>query len=809
MMKLSRVKSFLLLIGIVGLTAIDSSGQLPGQLKGPAVQTLSGPGPSLTPLPVREGLSSLTFAPRNLAVHPRNPELVAYQTWDDLRREERSEKYSNYVTASGVPVRGNGSDIWLVNSRSGEARNLTEKKGSNWGPVWSPDGRFLAFYSNRDGRIGVWVWEQSLKRMRRVTDVEPGPFMILLKTLEWTPDSRQLLVKIFPKNRTREQFLAMPDENSVSKPGAIRLDVYESKPKAQRDEPKLPNRALGVMPAEKLLEFASDLALIDVSTGAVTRIATGFVPAEFWLSPQGDKVAFLNAKKPSASETFLVYDLIVASLKDRGSQVVASDVVQNSLLNAVSWSPQGDWLAYQTFNDETRREWDLGLVSADGRTTRKTGDNQAHFTGWPDPPLWSPDGNWLYINSTDALWKISSQNGAVTEVGKLPGKTIQRIVRRFGGQFWSPDKGRSLVVISRDAQTRGTGLTEIDLVTGASALVYEFQGETNLDLTVGAEGLSEIYSVMEDASSPSDLWAIEAAPGQATGLAPRRMTHLNPVFDEHLLGQSRVIEWRGGDGERLRGALLLPAGYQQNKQYPLIVHVYGGDRLSERVGRFGFTTSPIMNMHFWTTRGYAVLLPDAPLRVGTPMTDLARTVLPGVDKLVEMGIADPQRLAVWGASYGGYSTLALLVQTNRFKAAVCDAGIGSLLTMYGFMPDDSAGRTGWQEWMEARAGRMGGTPWQHRSRYVENSPLFYLDRVETPLLIIQGAKDPGAKDMFSNEIFMSMQRLGKEATYLKYTNGSHTITSFSHEEKVDVLNRMIDWFDKHLKATGKAEGSKQ
>src|SRR5208282_721110 len=139
------------------------------------------------------------------------------------------------------------------------------------------------------------------------------------------------------------------------------------------------------------------------------------------------------------------------------------------------------------------------------------------------------------------------------------------------------------------------------------------------------------------------------------------------------------------------------------------------------------------------TRGYAVLLPDAPQRLGTPMIDLAKTVLPGVTKVIEMGIADPERLGIMGHSYGGYSVLCLIVQTRRFKAAVMSGGFGDLFADYGSI--DQLGNSFGVASEEKGQGLMDGTPWDFRDRYLENSPFFYLDRVETPLLILHGSND--------------------------------------------------------------------
>jgi dipeptidyl aminopeptidase/acylaminoacyl peptidase len=203
------------------------------------------------------------------------------------------------------------------------------------------------------------------------------------------------------------------------------------------------------------------------------------------------------------------------------------------------------------------------------------------------------------------------------------------------------------------------------------------------------------------------------------------------------------------------------------------------------------------NMQMFATRGYAVLLPNAPQHLGTPMTDLMKTVIPGVDKAVELGIADPEKIGVMGISYGGYSTLALIVQTTRFKAAVMINGYGDLLGHYGQLKSD--GTSYGLPNMETGQGLMGGTPWEYRSRYVENSPIFYLDKVQTPILIISATEDSAVSDFLGDQVFVALRRLGKEAAYAKYIGEDHGPLYWSYANQVDYLNRITQWFDEHLK----------
>src|SRR5262249_35117530 len=156
--------------------------------------------------------------------------------------------------------------------------------------------------------------------------------------------------------------------------------------------------------------------------------------------------------------------------------------------------------------------------------------------------------------------------------------------------------------------------------------------------------------------------------------------------------------------------------YAEGERYPLIVWVYGGVFLSNQFDHFGLGSEGPFNMQILATRGYAVLMPDAPQNMGTPMVDLAKAVLPGVDKVIEMGVADPERLGVMGHSYGSYSTLSLIVQTKRFKAALAADGSGDLISAYGQM--DAQGGALQTSILEAGQGLMGGPPWEFPQRYI-------------------------------------------------------------------------------------------
>jgi dipeptidyl aminopeptidase/acylaminoacyl peptidase len=245
-------------------------------------------------------------------------------------------------------------------------------------------------------------------------------------------------------------------------------------------------------------------------------------------------------------------------------------------------------------------------------------------------------------------------------------------------------------------------------------------------------------------------------------------------------------------GEHLQGTLLLPPHATPGVPLPLVVWVYGGSMGSDSRNRYGFGWGPTFNMQTLATRGYAVLYPDIPIHSGTPVQDLSSAVMPAVNKLIELRIADPERLAVMGQSFGGYNTLSLITHTTRFKAAVITgSGAAELFEGYSRFHSGTAVNIGYYEQGQ---GSMGGTPWELTTRYFENSPFFYLDRVTTPLLIARGTED--AISSGSGAVFTSLQRLHKPVELIEYEHEDHVVQRPANV--IDLWERRIEWLGRYL-----------
>jgi dipeptidyl aminopeptidase/acylaminoacyl peptidase len=191
------------------------------------------------------------------------------------------------------------------------------------------------------------------------------------------------------------------------------------------------------------------------------------------------------------------------------------------------------------------------------------------------------------------------------------------------------------------------------------------------------------------------------------------------------------------------------------------------------------------------------------LVVGRPGESWEKGVTAAANTLIDMGVADPDRLGVHGTSYGGYATVLLLTQTTRFKAAVNISGKVNMVSFYTDSPRLGVRNT---HAPEKSQDRIGGTLWEYPERYLEHSAVLRADRITTPLLCITGDQDPNVPASQSREIYYALRRLGKEVEWVRYVNGAHRPPN-SVPESIDFEQRILAWYDKYLKAEQKKNES--
>jgi dipeptidyl aminopeptidase/acylaminoacyl peptidase len=295
---------------------------------------------------------------------------------------------------------------------------------------------------------------------------------------------------------------------------------------------------------------------------------------------------------------------------------------------------------------------------------------------------------------------------------------------------------------------------------------------------------STFVFTMSTGDRPAELYVADAG-----FTSVKKVSDLNPWIPAKALPKSELVAYRDTDGKQLYGVLRYPVGYEKGRTYPTIFEIY------ETFFDNGFNARAA----FLANHGYAVFHPSVNLVVGRPGEAWVKGVTSAANKLIEMGIADPDRLGVHGTSYGGYATALLITQTDRFKAAINISGKVNMVSFYTDSPRLGVRNT---HAPEKSQDRIGGTLWEYPERYLEHSAVLRADRIKTPLLNITGDQDPNVPASQSREMYYAMRRLGKEVEWVRYVNGGHRPPN-SNAETLDFEQRILGWYDKHLKKESK------
>lgn len=747
-----------------------------------------------TGLSIEDNLDIRHFAEYTpIAVSP-DGQLVAYT----VRANGRNDGVAtgNYAR-TGTEWFAVAGDVYVVDVATKRSQNLTGGRGNNSLPVWSSDGRFLAFQSDRDpdGQERLWLWDRAANRLRKVSDV-----ILRCEQIAWTPESNELIVTTLPAKYSPSEYarlISADSESGLDHPVAS-IAVFRSNLASRADEVE----KLNSDPWD-LNRYLRGLSLIDRESGRERPIVVGERISRFSLSPDGAEIAYTKPLRfERAGSQQILYDLVSVEVESRKQRTLAPGIKLDYDGSGFSWAPNGKRLSFLTGGPGASSSdcfiAEFAQAAPNLRSVQQGIEAPAHH----QPPLWDKIGNLFYLHQ-GAIWRVPAGRGTSVEFSRIEGWRIRQVFADARGRLWDEKDGpHAAVVIAQETNTKEEGIFSIDLENGR--YVALLKGKLCLTCAnsyllggIGSGGKTLAF-LREDAAHPSDLWTLEVASKSST-----QLTEVNPQFAKYHMGQTQLIKWLSTDGQSLEGVVLLPANYEEGKRYPLVVFVYAGSAPSRYANRFGVIADGPLNMQVLATRGYAVLYPDSPQNVGSPMVDLLKTVLPGVNKVVEMGIADNDRAAVMGFSNGGFSTMALIVQTTRFKAAVEISGMADLVAAYGEM--NRSGSAFATALFEHGQDAVGGTPWEVREKYIENSPIHYLDRIATPLLLIHGDGDMYVAPFLGDEIFVGLRRLGKEAEYAKYAGEGHDVVTWRRANQADACRRIIRWFDDHLRMQRKED----
>lgn len=396
--------------------------------------------------------------------------------------------------------------------------------------------------------------------------------------------------------------------------------------------------------------------------------------------------------------------------------------------------------------------------------------------------------------------------------------TAGLLISTASGLVRLPREGQALALAPPTVQWQGPRPLPGRPVTH---LLADEDGRGRLLSTSGAQGLAASApkdAVLKSFSSRGDVAAIVKDGHGVRTLTlfrpksrPVPLATINTELADVEFSQAQPITHAGRRGEALTSWLYLPAGHKPGDDRPVILVPYTGDRYDRPPRQFEpGAPFPLTNVQLMVAEGYAVIAPSLPLEPGEEAsTDLAASMLLIVDAAAAQypGVST-SKIASWGQSFGGWSTLMAGAQSARFKALVATAPVTDLITLHGSMrpvslavPEVGMSLTNMQGWAEGGQGRMGGPPWTAHERYVRNSPLLQADKITAPVMLVYGDMDFDTTQVTA--MFMSLARQGKDVQLLYYRGENHMIVNPANVR--DVYQRAFAFLADALrpaKATG-------
>ncbi|MCU0287711.1 MAG: prolyl oligopeptidase family serine peptidase, partial [Acidobacteria bacterium] len=323
-------------------------------------------------------------------------------------------------------------------------------------------------------------------------------------------------------------------------------------------------------------------------------------------------------------------------------------------------------------------------------------------------------------------------------------------------------------------------------IPGVEKLIQENKKFTFLKKAKKAD---RIIFTREDFGEFPDIWLSDLS-----FKTPAKLTDVNPQRGEFLWGNTELMEWKSLDGTRLQGVIIKPENFDNTRRYPVLVYFY--QFFSDR--RYEFNEIVINHrpcFPYYTGHGYVIFLPDIRLQVGQPGNSAFACIMPGVQKLIDLGIADPKAIALHGHSWSGYLTAFIVTQTNMFAAAVAGAPVSNMTSAYcGIRWQTGLAR---QFQYEKGQSRIGKNLWENPELFMENSPVFFAHRIKTPLLIEFGDNDGAVPWYQGIELYLSLRRLGKNCILLEYNEEEHHLVKYPN--KLDYTIKMKEFLDHYLK----------
>jgi dipeptidyl aminopeptidase/acylaminoacyl peptidase len=674
----------------------------------------------------------------------------------------------------------------LTTPVDGPPQVLLSGKGRYQKLTWDEDQTQLAFISDKDDatakqpRFKVYQWDRSSAPAAEVVSTSSPGFKKNLvvsdkANLNFSLDSSRLFLGVAPPPEPEKN----PDEETPADEKVL-VDLWSWKDdyvqpiqriRAEQDRNKS-YRAVYHIRDKKFVQLA-DETMENVSPSNDGRYAIGSDNRQYRIRADYD---------PGLTDYYVIDTSTgtrkLISAKQRGN---------------VSLSPNAKYAIYFDGKD-----W-YSYSVADGKVVNLTqGLNARFFNEENDTPStpgsygtagWTKDDRDVLLYDRYDIWQVSPDGKGAKNLTEGVGRkesTALRYVRLDPKERWI-DPAKPMLLRAENEETRDSGFYR-DRIDGGLPQKLAMAAKDFGNPTKARDAEAMVLTASRFDEFP-DLWVTGAS-----------FQNLKKVSDGDAQrarfnwGTAELVGFKNMDGVPLKGILMKPENFDPQRKYPMIVYIY--ERLTQGLHSFrnpGPGTS--INPAFYVSNGYLIFMPDIVYTIGYPGESALKCVLPGIQAVVDKGFVDEKAIGIQGHSWGGYQIAYMVTQTNRFRAAAPGALVSNMTSAYSGIRWGTGLPRQFQ--YEQSQSRIGGSLWEYPLRYLENSPVFRADRVETPLLMIHNDEDDAVPWYQGIEYYLALRRLGKEVYMFSYNGEKHGLRKRINQK--DYTRRLQEFFDHFLK----------
>lgn len=470
-------------------------------------------------------------------------------------------------------------------------------------------------------------------------------------------------------------------------------------------------------------------------------------------------------------------------------------MIAEALGGRPDFSPNGNFVYWYSYPDTA---WFAYAI--DKQQTVQLTDNSkvAFYNELHDSPSlprpyglagWTEDDDFMLIYDRYDIWLVDPSKELAQN--NLTNGRAQKRVSRY---IWLDREERSIQEVEpmllsfTDEDSRASGYYWFNIHTGVKKVVQEGDYSYSTRPTKAKDANHWMFTKESYQEFPNIQYS-------RNGLtSPKQISDVNPQQKDYNWGSIEIVSWTSTDGQKLEGLLVKPENFDPNKKYPMIVNFY--ERSSQGLNRHRTPTAgrSTINYPYYASRGYLIFNPDVPYRIGYPGESAYNSVVSGTLALIDKGFVDKDNIGLQGHSWGGYQIAHIITKTDLFKCAESGAPVVNMFSAYGGIRWGSGMSRMFQ--YEQTQSRIGATIWDKPLRYLENSPIFFLDKVNTPVLILHNDEDGAVPWYQGIEFFVAMRRLGKPAWMLNYNGEPHWPLKLQNRK--DFQMRMSQFFDYYL-----------